>query len=278
MLCGAALFLPLSTTIRIPAILRAETEARVFAPRPAEIVEILARETMPVTEGQPLFKLRSPQLEQEIALTRQRIDALAVRLARRPADKTDRSEGLVLEQQLAAEKSKLAGLLREMTLLQVRAPVSGVVADIQQALHSGRFVNLKAPLAVIRGVNASIVEGYVGEDNLWRLNAGAKGEFIPEDASLERVPVRLTGVAYAASDTLDIPYLSSIYGGAITAKQTPEKQMRPVSAVHRLTMSADPDSVAQVMRGTVHLKAQKTSLIATLSARIMRVLIRETGF
>ncbi|MEJ2229289.1 MAG: peptidase, partial [Alphaproteobacteria bacterium] len=231
---GATLCLPISRTVSVPAILRAETEMRVFAPRPAEIVAILAREGMPVTEGQPLFELRSPQLEQEIALTRQRIDALSIRLARRAADKTDRSEGPVLEHQFAAEKSKLEGLKHEMTLLQVRSPVTGMVADVQQTLHSGRFVNMKTPLAIIRGVDASIVEGYVREESLWRLKAGARGEFIPEDASLKRVPVRLTEIAYAASDTLDIPYLSSIYDGAIAAKQTSHEQMHPVSAVHRL--------------------------------------------
>ena len=274
----AAICLPLSQTVRIPAILKAETEARVFAPRSAEITAILVQEGEAVADGQLLFEMRSPQLEQELTLTKLKIEAVTIRLGRRSADKEDRSEGLVLEQQLAAEKDKLQGLQREMSLLKIRSPIMGVVADLQRGVHVASFVDLKHPLAIIRGRNTAIVEGYAREEDLWRLDIGAEGHFIPEDASLKRFPVRLTSIAYAASDTLDIIYLASTYDGNIAVKQTSSKKLRPVNAIHKLTIFTDARPVAQITRGSVHLKAKGESLAEIFATRVMHVFIREAGF
>ncbi len=274
----AAFFLPLSHSVTVPAVLRAETEARVFAPRPAEITSILVREGEAVAKGQLLLEMRSPQLEQDLALTKLKIEALQARLARRPGDPADLSESLVLQQQLAAEQGRLAGLEREMALLKVRSPVAGVVADLQRGLHVGRFADLKRPLAIIRGTGAAIVEGYAREDELWRLKVGAQGYFIPDDASLKRFPVRLASIAYAASGALDILYLASSYDGAVAVTPTPEKALRPVNAIHKLRLTTEPRAVTQVMRGSVHLTARGESLAEKFAARIMHVFIRETGF
>jgi putative peptide zinc metalloprotease protein len=87
-----AICLPLSHSVRVPAILRAETDARVFAPRPAMIAAILVQEGAPAEKGQVLFELRSPQLEQD-RLTGRRSPRYPA--GRRSADGEDRSAGLV---------------------------------------------------------------------------------------------------------------------------------------------------------------------------------------
>ena len=274
----AVFFLPLSHSVRVPTILRAETEARVYAPRPAEITSVLVHEGQAVNKGQVLFRMRSRKLEQDLAVTKLKIEALTVRLARRSADPADRSESLVLAQQRAAERAKLDGLSHEISALVVRSPVTGVVADLPRWLHAARFVDLKRPLAVIRGNEAAVVEGYAGEEDIWRLKVGAQGYFIPEDPSLKRFPVRLTSIAYAASGALDILYLASIHDGDIAAKETPGKKLRPVNAVHKLLMATDARAPAQVMRGSVYLTAKRESLATMLAARVLHVLIRESGF
>lgn len=271
-------FLPMSHSVKIPAILRAAGEARVFPPQPAEITAIHVREGDTVAEGQLLFELRSPRLEQDIAVTRLKIEALTLRLDRRSADADDRSEGLVLEHQLAAEKARLAGLEREAALLQVRSPMAGTAADLLPAVHAHRFVNLKAPLAFIRTSEGAIAEGYAAEEDLSRLNTGTEGEFVPEDSSRRRLPIRLTNIAQAASGAVEIPYLASVHDGGIAVIPAPGGKLRPVSAVYRVTMSAGTLPATRVVRGTVHLQGRGESLAWAAAARVMRVLVREAGF
>ncbi len=273
-----ALCAPLSFSVRIPAIVRAQADARIFPPSPAEIARVDVKEGDFVTKGQLLFEMRSPQLEKDMALTRQRIEALTLRLARRIDNVEDRSSGLVLEQELGAEQDKLRGYEKEAALLRITSPIDGVVADLPSGVHPGRFTDLKHPLAIIRGLSGAIAEGYVAEDDLWRLKPGARGWFIPEDASLRAVDVRLTDIAYAASDRLDIPYLASIYEGGVAVEQVPDKTLHPVNANHRLTMTADLWDVRRVLRGSVHIEAAPQSAAAIFLRNIVRTFIRESGF
>jgi putative peptide zinc metalloprotease protein len=274
----AALSLPCSFSVRVPAILRAEYDARIFPPVPSEIVSVKVKEGEYVTKGQLLFEMRSPQLDRDITLTKLKIDALVLRLSRRIDDQEDRSSGIVLEQELAAEEDKLRGYEKEASLLRIVSPIDGVVADLPSAVHPGRFADLRRPLAIIRDMSGAVAEGYVDESDLWRIKQGGKGVFIPEDPSLQPASVQLSAIAYAASDHLDIPYLASIYDGAIAVEPSQGKTLHPVNANHRLTMSADSWDVHQVLRGSVHLEALPESAAAMIFRSITRTLIRESGF
>ncbi|MFZ1107084.1 MAG: HlyD family efflux transporter periplasmic adaptor subunit [Rhodomicrobium sp.] len=274
----AAVCLPCSFSVRVPAILRASEDARIFAPVPSEIVKVNVKEGEYVAKGQLLFEMRSPQLEKDMALSKQKINALTLRLSRRLDDKEDRSSGIVLEQELAAEEDKLRGYEREAALLHVVSPIDGVVADLPPAMHAGRFADLKHPLATVRDMSSAVAEGYIDENDLWRLKQGSKGFFIPEDPFLRATSVQLSAIAYAASERLDIPYLASIYDGAIAVEQSPNKALHPINANHRLTMTADAWDVHQVLRGSVHLEAAPESVAAMVLRSIARTLIRESGF
>ena len=145
----AALALPSSFSVRAPAILRVSADARIFPPIPSEIVKVNVKEGEFVTKGQLLFQMRSPQLEKDRDLSKQKIEALTLRLSRRLDDQEDRSSSIVLEQELAAEQDKLRGYEKEAAELRVLSPIDGVVADLPSSVHAGRFVDLRHPLATI---------------------------------------------------------------------------------------------------------------------------------
>ena len=274
----AALALPFSFSVRVPAILRASADAHIFPPTPSEIVKVNVKEGEFVKKGQLLFQMRSPQLEKDSDLSKQKIEALTLRLSRRLDDQEDRSSSIVLEQELVAEQDKLRGYDKEAAELRVLSPIDGVVADLPSSVHAGRFTDLRHPLATIRDMSGAIAEGYLPEDDLWRIKQGGKGRFIPEDPSLRATNVQLTAIAYAASDHLDIPYLASIYDGGVAVEPSQGKSLHPVNANHRLTMSADAWDVRQVQRGSVHLQAEPESAAAIILRSIARTLIRESGF
>ena len=97
-------YLPSSFSVRVPAILRASADAQIFPPIPSEIVKVNVKDGEFVTEGQLLFQMRSPQLEKESDLSKQKVEALTLRLSRRLDDQEDRSSSIVLEQELVAEQ------------------------------------------------------------------------------------------------------------------------------------------------------------------------------
>ena len=74
----AALALPSSFSVRVPAILRASADAQIFPPIPSEIVKVNVKEGEFVTKGQLLFQMRSPQLEKESGLSKRKIEALTL--------------------------------------------------------------------------------------------------------------------------------------------------------------------------------------------------------
>ena len=77
-------------------------------------------------------------------------------------------------------------------------------------------------------MSGAIAEGYLLEDDLWRIKQRGKGRFISEDPSLRATNVQSTTIAYAASDHLDIPDLASIYKGSVAVEPSQGKSLHPV--------------------------------------------------
>ncbi len=272
-----AMLVPWPGTIHVPAVVAAEDQVPAYAPRPARLVEILAREGDAVRAGQILMRLEAPEIDNALLRSREREAALRERLARAGADAQDRADALVLRRERQLEQERIDGLERDRARLSVRAPIDGVLVQLATELHPGRWVSDKTNLAWVARPDRLVARGYVHADDMQRLDLGEGGRFRDEAISGLGAAVRVERVAAAATRTMDLWLLASSYGGSIPTREARERPQAEhalieVKAKLENTSSAWPRSE---VRGELLLPARPTSLATRALRRAVQVWNRE---
>jgi putative peptide zinc metalloprotease protein len=208
-----------------------------------------------------------------------RLAAVRARLDRRGADDGDREDNLVLESELASLAIRQIGLLKEQNELEVRAQRDGQVVEFNTQLTPGRWISAKEPIATIIEGHAASAVGYIGEADLWRVQTGASGRFIPDDASGSAASVTLSTIAVAGAATIELPDLAQPHGGRIAVQPDSRQKLVPLVAQYMAVMSVGADVVrpAMITRGVVHLDGQRESLFAKGWRQVLKVLVRESS-
>ncbi|XKH39017.1 site-2 protease family protein [Azospirillum doebereinerae] len=126
--------LPVTSTVSVPVVWRASGFATVYAPFPARLEEALVARGQSVVEGEPLFRLTAPDLEGKLRQAELRIAWMQEQIARLTASREQLDRVRAMEEDLAAALAERQGLLDSRNRLVVRAPLSGTVRDMEDAL------------------------------------------------------------------------------------------------------------------------------------------------
>ncbi|MGQ7248414.1 HlyD family efflux transporter periplasmic adaptor subunit [Halomonas sp. V046] len=290
------LVVPLPHQIRIPAVLAASQRYPGYSPRPARIEEVMVKVGDRVAVGSPLVRLAAPELNQQQRTAAQRLSLVDRRIDRRSADRQDLSESLVLASEKGMQQQTLDGLARKQEQLAVRSAIDGVVADVGENLHRGRWVNASTRLVLVVGDDGLSARGYLDSEELRRVHPGQVGVFIDDGFLRPPVPVAMTDIAGAASGVLDNWMLASAHGGKV-ASRIEQDSARPETAVFevdaRVMDAVDVAHQGRVrtpsptrrtatgpmteLRGEIHLHGEPMSLAVRAFTRIIQVLVREWG-
>lgn len=276
----AALLVPWSRDVAVPAILEARETIMVHPPRPARVKAVLVAVGEALQEGDPLVELDAPDVDNEMRLTETRIALAERRLARRVADPADREQSLVLEDELAALRVNLAGLGAIKDRLVVRAPVAGRVLELNDTLHPGRWVAMTESIARIGDPSAVAIRGYVAEQDLWRLGDATRGRLIPYETPAAAIPLTLAGVARSGAPAIELAELAQPHGGRIAVAEDRDRRLVPITAQFLAAMAPDEalPPITRVTRGLVVLEGEAESLAGRAARQVARVLVRESGF
>ena len=272
-------FIPGSGRIEIPAVLEPASFTRIFPPGPARLDGVYTKPGKAVKKGDVLFVLSSPGLEQKIKLASIRLELSRTLIARAMADRLGKDQLLSLIQQRETLIETLAGLKREQKELVVRAPMDGVVKDLNRKLHKGRWLKAGDRLATVVHTASWVARGYIAQEDLWRVRTGSTGTFIPDDFLLGKTRLSVKDLSIAGSTQLELPMLASEFGGGIAVRKGQNGELFPVKAIYQVTMKVDdtsPDS-SRVLRGIAHIKGRPESMAARIWRRILQVMIRESG-
>ena len=271
--------IPWSTRVTLPALLDAGSLARVYPPRAARIMAVFVKAGDHVEKGQVLALLEQPDLDFEKATTTSKRDTIKLRLDRQTADRDDLDDKLVLESELLSLSSRLTGLSVEQNELSIRAPQSGVIAELNPMLNQGRWIAVKEQIALVTGFEAPKVKGYLPEDALWRIETGSVGIFVPEVPSASTVPVTITSVGAGSTAVIEIPELASSHGGKIEVQADARQRLIPSTAQYAVTMTSQGTALPPnaSIRGVVILQGHAESLVAGVYRRALKVLMRESG-
>jgi len=161
-------------------------------------------------------------------------------------------------------------------LLQVVAPISGVVAELDNNLHEGRWVDDNARLGNVVSTSGARIRGYVSASDLGRISKGEKAVFIPEMPEQDRLAGTVRVVDSANAEHLTIPELTSHYSGAVAVSKI-EDQLKPLKAWYNIRVDVDAADVAvgRIERGTLLTQGEPESLAFKFWRRAVHVVMRE---
>lgn len=280
--CLIILFIyPWNSVVKIPAVYKSELKSTLFSPAPGYIESSFMKEGQVVDKNDILLTLSSPDIEHEINMTLQEIDILKYQAKRIVASKEELANIQVIIQQLQEARSKLEGLNEKKNELVIRAPMKGVVLDVEKSLHHGRWINETLPIATVAVPSEPAIEGVISEEDLARIRTQSSAKFIPDNPQLDSIWAFVSDIELANLQALDIPVLASVYGGKVPAQYDDKKQLVPDKSVYRVRfkVSAVEDiEVEQIIRGVIHIEGEAQSFIVRVYKIVASVLLRESGF
>lgn len=280
---GAVLFglavVPWSGRVEIPAVIEAAELQHIHAPRPARVEAVHVARGAEVAAGTALVTLASPDIDHELALAETRLKLARMKHARRGADAIDREASIVIENEIAAQLARIAGLKKERAELTLTAPFAGRVVELDAQLHVGRWVSPKSLLAVMAGGKGTVARGYVAEADVGRIARGNVGRFVPDHPERPSVAVAVGEVALASASNLEIQDLASTYGGRIAIAPDGAERLAPQSAQYLVRMPAIEGAAGSELaaRGVVVVSGERESLLARAWRQTLKVLLRESG-
>jgi putative peptide zinc metalloprotease protein len=271
------LLAPLSTHVRMKAVIEAGQLARLHAPVSAMVSEVHVAPGAFIRAGQPVITLSSAQLSHQLAQTETRLSLLTARLARSGGDAQERALIQVLISEKASMETQRAGVAAQIDALVLRAPLDGRVMEIDREVQPGSSVSPKLRLALLSSHQGLSARAYAGAEARSRLQLSAQAWFVPEDPSAARVLLKLAAIGAAAAQIVEPAALAEPLGGDVPAVADRSGKPSATAAAFLLSFVGDGAPPVLAQRGSIHVAAASESLAARALRRAASVLIRESG-
>lgn len=280
-LAGAVLalvaLLPWNLSVTAVAWAHAEDAHVLYSPHPGRLASATEGSGL-VARDAPLFTVEQPEtaLRGQVAeLATASLDQVLAGLAGLPEGE-ERRAGLA--QQRAMHQAEASSQEEERQRLQLRAPLAGILTDLNPELHAGVWVASQQPLGTVVAPQAWNVEAFVAQRDLDRLTLGDEVKFYPEDDPLYPVPGTVVEIDRQRLPSLPQPMLSSRFGGPV-AVLAEGNGLVPRDTLYRIRirLAHAPDRLA-VRRGSVHIEAAPRSWLIEAAKSVLIVLVREATF
>lgn len=272
--------LPLPVDLSVPAVLRAERSQMLFATESAQVEQLHVESGAQVAAGTLLLKLKAPQLEYELAQTREQLALVETRLGRQSSSLQDRAEQAINQELARQLRAKQRGLQARQARLEIRAPFTGQITR-RERLHVGQWVGEHQPLLTLIDPMRMRVEGFVAEQSLHLLSVGDQGFFVRDSGQGAALGVQVEQIDVGAVGALPYPELGSESGGAL-AVQRVEDRLIPQTALYRvsLRLTGSEPALGEPVRqpGMLLLQGRRQSWLWFQARRVLALVIRESGF
>lgn len=279
----AALFIllvPFDLTVNSQGMLKPEISLHVVTAQPVQVTKLPPPIGTVVTSGQQIIGLNSLELDKKIKRTEVRIDALNRQYGSAGFDSKTISQQPILFEQLKSAQEEMKGLLKEKARLNQVATFDGVVVDSDPDLFVGEWIPKATPLVTLIDERHWVVDCYVEESDLKRLDKGNWGRFIPDGQGLKTVGLSIISIEKDATHVLRDGALANLSHGEIMVREQ-NKKLIPEHAIYRVRLKVDgnPGKIATGnLRGRVTILAWPKSLFGDAIRGFLATVVRELGF
>jgi putative peptide zinc metalloprotease protein len=260
-----------------PAWARAASQHVLYSPLPGRLLTVPPAEGN-VAAGTALFVIDSPDLRSREGRARIAAETLASLLARLPGMPEEQQRRAVIAEQFARELAEATAQLAERERLEIRAPISGVLLDVDPALAEGTWVRPTQPLGIVIDPAAWVADVYVGERDLDRIRVGSRGRFFPRGDELAPISGTVEEIDATRAVSIPTPALVAAHGGPILTSGDAERPS-PKAALYRVRLKLDrPPASAIATLGSAVIDGEPRSYLREALRYSAAILIRESGF
>ena len=271
----AIMLVPLPAPIAVTGVLKPGESWSVYAPGQAQLVQLPLQEGQRVPQGNTLLQLTAPEIEAQqhaAAARQQKLQWIAASAAVPGAQ----SQGLQLTQ--ARLDTDVERYVENLALYAPKAPFDGDFHYAQQELKSGQWMREKELIGTLVSDRPWIVETWLEANQIQRIARSYQGKLWLPGRS-EPIPLIIEHIDIDASRELSDPLLAAPHGGHVLVRQQNERWV-PERAIYKVVLTTlaphSPDNGPPlVMRGTVSIDANPTSLAGEWLLNALAVLLRE---
>jgi len=261
-----------------PGWARAALQHVLYAPLPGRLAAAPPAEGR-VTAGTALFLVDSPDLRSREGRARIAAETLAGLLSRLPGLPDEQERQAVIAKQFALELAEAMAQAAERARLTVRAPITGVLLDVDPELARGTWVRPTQPLGVLIDPATWIVEAFVEERDLDRIRIGNHARFFPRGDELDPITGTVEEIDAARTVSLPTPALATTHGGTIRVVTTQSERLTPKAALYRVRLRLHrPPPRTSATIGSAVIDGEARSLLWEAMRYTAAMLIRESGF
>ncbi len=274
------LVIPLQTTLQAPAMLTLAQRQAIHAPVAGMLQSPPPRPGQTVAAGETLFHLRSPDVDFQLAHARLREQPLRWQQEHQSLDESLRQEGGIIGKRREEASASIQAWSREQDRFQIKAPLHGVVLEVNDQIHAGGHVAADEWLAFVGQPGATRVEAYVGEAELARVALNAHARFLPESPEWPVFHCQVAQVDRSNVAMLEHPALAISHGGTLATQGNDRTGLVPAGSLFRVRLDRCQSSRTppQELRGTLHIDAERASPLDRWWRAAQAVLVREAGF
>jgi putative peptide zinc metalloprotease protein len=274
------LFIPLDVTVNSQGILKAEKNFSVITFQSSQVVKLPPPIGTKVQEGDVLMELSSLELEQKINLSKNKLLSLNKQLISSGFDKETLSQRSVLREEFKSAQETLNGLEKEKERLKPLAPFNGEIVDVDPDLFLNEWLSKNTPLVSMIDPKHWVVDCYITEADLKRIDLKNIGWFEPDAAGVPHYKLSVMSIDRDASKIVNDGSLASTNGGEVVVRMQNNKPI-PENAIYHVRLKVDHlhEKVSTgYLRGHVVILAWPKSLMGDVIKNTLANLIREASF
>lgn len=271
----AVLAVPWALEVEAPAVARPQQVQQVFAPVPAQLQQL--RVAGKVEAGETLVVFDDPEFIARGERSGASIVALSQRLRGLLADAEGLQSQWALRERLQEQLAELASVHEEEGRLLIQARFAGNWLDVDALLKPGVWVNTREPVGVLVNPDSWVIDAYVEQRQIGRIELGAQARFYFETGN-QVINATVTSIDSASTRQLPYPMLATRHGGTIALRDG-EPQLVPAETLYRVRLLLEqPVDNMQESRGRVHIQGERKSLLISGLRNLTAIVIRESGF
>lgn len=276
------LFFPFSSRVTGYGWLHAAEQQPIHSPFAAQMVSVPTQRQFKA--GDVLFVLDSTML----GIAQGRSRQLALARESQIAGLMGLPDGEAQRQQLTSQKAFFEAeeqlSIDERERLTLRAPFDGELRDLDHGLAPGVWVKSREPLAMLVDNSRWVIDAYIPEEDLARVEVGQSVRARWLAGSLSWMDGRIESIDVSRTTVLPSSLLDANHGGPIAtvneaARAGQERSQVVRDALFRVRVVLDePVSADQMAVVRVRIDGRSESLVSGTLRRLASVLIRESGF
>lgn len=274
-LVGLLLLIPWRFDVDTTGVAHAERQQFVFAPFPAMLDRLQPQGG--IREGEALVSFLAPDLVAREAQALASADALERRLTGLLGADDGVASQMALGQRLNEQLAEIRGVKEEAGRLRITAEFDGEWRDVSPELRVGTWVGVRELLGVLVAPGSWVVDTYVEQREVERIEVGANASFLPQ-GRIGSLAAEVVSIETTRTQRLLHPMLDSRYGGCFTTHQE-GREAAPSEALYRVRLRLlDAPERQHELRGAVRIEGKPRSLMWEGAQAGLGTLIRESGF